>query len=211
MSDTATTGQIALLLRQHQEDHPEVGSFFKAIHMFIDRTVVEFFGKDVGSMPFPVVSFEPIPGERRGEYRPADGYFLPHKITVDPFKMDTGLDAAEILAHELVHLWMQWLGYPMVDNVHTDAFHEKMADYGIMSKGDTGDHVGLIGEVWVDWLEHNEDLQLASYAMGDVPNPNPMHVYRCPRCHLSVLTHSKSAKMTCENTDDCFDEMEKVG
>lgn len=209
MSDTAH--EIALLLRSHQEQHHDVGKWFTAVHTFIDRTVAEFFPEDVGKLPTPVISFEPIPGERRGEYRPWDGYFLPHKIVVDPFKMTNGLECCEILAHELVHLWEWYLGYPMIDNNHTQAFHDKMMDYGIVVEGDTGNHVGTLGDVWVDWLEHNHDLGLASYDMGDAVNPNPLHVWRCPKCLFSFLTHSKSVKVTCENTSQCFHEMEMVG
>lgn len=157
---------IATELRHHQEQDPIMGSFFKALHEWTLRTIIQFFREDMPEMGYPCFRFAKLDGERRGEYTPKDGACLPDVISMDPEVIRDGLEAAEVIAHELVHLWQNHLGYTLENNLHDESFHNKMADYGIVTEGDAGNARGTIGDVWEDWLKDNEDLKLRYYGLG---------------------------------------------
>ena len=158
---------IAADLRLHQEADPETGLFFKAVHQFTLRTLVQFFKWDREEMGYPCIGVGPLEGERTGEFTPMNSLRLPNVITLDAFKMNTGLDVCEVIAHELVHLWEHTLEYDLTGNAHNESFHNRMADYGIATKGQTGKHVGYMGEVWEGWMEENLDLGLQRFTLGE--------------------------------------------
>lgn len=156
-------------VRMLQCSQPEpVGGFFASVHRFMGRTRAQFFEEDWALMPYPFIEIGKLPGERRGQYWPVNGMFLPCVITLDVRKIKTGEEFAEVLAHEATHLWEHHLGYQMVGNKHEEHFHNKMADMGIASNNDGEGHCqhrGYIGEVWADWLGANADLKLGAFVL----------------------------------------------
>jgi hypothetical protein len=173
----------SLVLRQHQEADPELGLFFKALHTFADRTAAQFFS-DTPDLPHPVVALEPDRKDRRGYYTAKDGYTLVHRINLNPVVLRDGREAAETLAHEMVHLWQAHVGRPMERNYHGAEFHARMRLYGIESSGKRGDHVGYIDHVWTNWLVANDDLQLHKFVLpGTGAEPKRKLIkHMCPDC-----------------------------
>jgi hypothetical protein len=152
---------ITTQLRQHQEADPTFGGLFTALHTFADRTMEEFY-YDAPAMPYPVVALEKDRRNRLGYYTQRDGYTLVHRINLNPFALKTGWDAAETLAHEMVHLWQGHVGRPLKRNYHNAEFHARMALYGIETEGKLGQHKGY-GARWDAWRVENEDLELERY------------------------------------------------
>lgn len=150
-------------LRTHQEADPDFGLFFQAMHAFIDRTLEEFFWG--AGLPHPVFSMEKDDSGRSGFYVAKDGFLLPHRISVNPWAVRNGEHTAEVVAHELVHLWEYWAGNPTDNNRHNETFHARMGEYGILTTGPDGKHTGYTNGRWQAWLEENEDLNLASFIL----------------------------------------------
>ena len=176
-------GDITAALRKHQESDPILGGFFRALHTFADRTIDEFFA-DTPGLPYPVVALERDKRSRRGYYTERDGYALVHRINLNPYALHNGAQAAETLAHELVHLWQAHVGRPMQRNYHGAEFHVRMAEYGIETQGKLGTHVRYIDVTWPNWMVENADLQLEDYILpGEETKPKRIlfkHV--CPDC-----------------------------
>ena len=149
---------IAKAIRTHQIHLPETGHWWRSIHKFMERTIDEFW---YSQFPYPILSMEETDG--LSHYDPMDGIGLRFRINLNPFKLSDGLQAAEVLAHELVHLHEDLSGVPTLHNQHTSFFHEEMfIRYGIATKGESGEHVGHSGK-WEDWLEENMELELAKF------------------------------------------------
>lgn len=183
MSDTLN---IAMSLRAHQETDPTLGRLFAALHTFADRTIEEFF-PDTPDLPHPVVCMEKDRINRAGYYTSKDGYTLIHRINLNPFVLRDGLEAAETLAHELIHLWQMHVGRPTKRNYHTAEFHEMMFNlYGIKTSGKAGKHSGH-DERWDEWLEQNADLELDKFILpgADAKKPRQMIKHQCPDCQAS--------------------------
>lgn len=196
-------------LRAHQEEDPELGGFFKALHTFIDRTIVKFF-MDSPNLPHPVVSLDKIKGNQRGEYRQKDGYALTHVITIDPFKVATGADAAEVVAHELVHVWQAYIGKPVERNYHSAEFHDRMMLYGILTDGRDGRHMNYLGDIWQEWMDWNSDLQLDKFVLpGTDEDTRRLHKWACPSCDFSFRSRREDVRVVCM-TNDCAVDMELV-
>lgn len=206
----------AMALRQHQEADPVVGKFFQAMHTFADRTVTRFFS-DAEQMRtvFPVLAFEELRHDRRGVYRPKDGYTLEHSITLNPYALADGEEAAEVLAHELVHLWEHVTGNVGADNYHGAPFHDRMARMGILTEGRHGKHVGrqsVDGEpVWENWLVENEDLNLARFKLDGYERKARRRLLKwaCPDCGFSFRTRQADVAVVCM-MDDCAVPVERV-
>jgi len=153
---------ITTALRAHQEADPILGGLFRALHTFADRTIDEFY-HDTPDLPYPVVAMEKDRRSRRGYYTDRDGYALVHRINLNPYCLRNGAEAAETLAHELVHLWQSHVGRPIKRNYHSAEFHQRMAEYGIETTGKLGTHVSYLDVTWPNWMVTNEDLQLENY------------------------------------------------
>lgn len=185
---------IVAALRAHQEEDPILGGLFCALHTFVDRTIDEFYS-DTPELPYPVVALEADRRSRRGYYTERDGYALIHRINLNPFCLSNGAEAAETLAHELVHLWQAHIGEPMVRNYHGARFHQRMAEYGLETTGKLGQIVGYTDATWPNWMTTNEDLHLESYILpGKTERPKRIlfkHV--CPDCGASFRNRNELA------------------
>lgn len=201
---------INTTLRAHQEKDEQFGAFFKALHTFVDRTLERFF-EDTPGMPHPVVALEKVRASCRGEYLPKDGRTLEHCITVDPFKCKNGEEAAEVLAHELVHAWQFAVGRLPERNYHNSEFHNRMGLMGILSSGKAGHHNGYLeGDVWRDWLGENGDLYLASFILpGEDEDKRRLLKWGCPDCGFSFRTRRDDVSVLCM-MEECAIPMELV-
>lgn len=198
---------ITLRLREHQETDPTFGPLFAALHTFADRTMAEFF-YDAPKMPYPVLAMEKDRRTRRGFYTAQDGYTLIHRINLNPFSLKTGADAAQTLAHELVHLWQNHVGRPCRKNYHNEEFHARMAQYGILTEGPRGVFVKYIDATWDAWMIENEDLQLDKFLLPGI-DPKPKREllkHQCPECQVSVR-HRNELNLIC---GDCMIPFEVV-
>lgn len=174
---------ITSTLRRHQEQDESLGPFFKALHVFADRTAARFFG-DTPDLPHPVVALEPDRKDRRGYYTSKDGYTLVHRINLNPVVLRDGEEAAETLAHEMVHLWQYHVGRPMERNYHSAEFHARMRLYGIETSGKRGEHVSYLDDTWTNWMQSNADLRLPEFQLpgvGAEPSRKLLK-HMCPDC-----------------------------
>jgi SprT-like family len=180
------TLDITMRLREHQEMDNVLGPLFSALHTFADRTIDEFYS-DTPDLPHPVVCMEKDRINRAGYYTTKDGYTLVHRINLNPFVLRTGVEAAETLAHEIVHLWQAHVGRPTKRNYHAIEFHEMMFNlYGIKTSGKAGKHYGH-DERWDEWMERNSDLELEEFILPgtDAKKPRAMIKHQCPDCGAS--------------------------
>lgn len=199
-------------LRAHQETDETFGAFFKALHTFADRTLDEFFS-DTPDIPHPVISLEEDRLSRAGHYRPKDGYALVHNINLNPLAHTDGEQAAETLAHELVHLWQAHIGRPMKRNFHNAEFHARMAQYGITTLGKNGAHDER-SIVWANWLVENEDLRLADFKLPGPPEDRrKLLKFICPDCEATFRTRRKinALCLDCSVPFECEDEDAEMG
>lgn len=194
---------ISAALRQHQEHDEVLGPLFSALHTFADRTIEEFY-YDTPELPHPVVSMQPDRRDRNGYYTRLDGYGLVHRININPLCHRNGEEAAETLAHELVHLWQEYVGRPIQRNYHTPEFHARMALYGIVTEGKQGKHLRHEGR-WPVWLEENADLDLASFALpGATQRPRRnLLKHLCP-CGKTFRSRTPLA-VTCDECGNPFE------
>lgn len=206
MTDTL---DITMRLRQHQEQDPILGALFAALHTFADRTIERFY-EDTPDLPYPVVAMEKDRRTRLGYYTQRDGYTLVHRINLNPYALRTGEEAAETLAHEIVHLWQEHIGKPCQRNYHGAEFHRRMATYGIETKGKKGAHVGYVegDPTWPNWMVENEDLQLDKFVLpgADAKPTRKLLKLQCPDCGMSVRNRQPVRLMCLE----CTEELEVV-
>jgi len=178
---------ITASLRAHQEKDPILGDFFAALHTFADRTMDEFYA-DTPGMPHPVVAMEQDRVNRLGYYTQRDGYALVHRINLNPYAHTDGEQAAETLAHEIVHLWQAHVGRPIKRDYHGVEFHQRMAEYGIETTGKRGKHVRYIDITWPNWMEMNADLELGRFSLpgkGKQRSRRLLLKHVCPDCGAS--------------------------
>lgn len=188
-------------LRQHQEQDESLGAFFKALHTFADRTRMRFF-QDTPDLPYPVVALEPDRKDRKGYYTLKDGYTLIHRINLNPVVLRNGAEAAETLAHEMVHMWQAHVGRPMERNYHGAEFHARMRVFGIETKGKRGDHLGYFDETWENWLDANADLSLEKFLLpgtGAEPKRRLLK-HMCPVCGNNFRNRNELSVL-------CMDDM----
>lgn len=179
-----STLEIVMRLRAHQEADETFGAFFHALHTFADRTIKQFFD-DSPDMPYPTISLEEDRLSRKGHYRPKDGSALTDNININPLAHTNGEEAAETLAHELVHLWQNHVGRPMKRNFHNAEFHQRMSLYDIETSGKAGYH-GALGNGWHVWLAENEDLRLREFLLPGPPeNKRQLIKHTCPDCEAN--------------------------
>lgn len=194
---------IADVIRGNQEEDAEFGAFFEALHKFADRTIDRFFA-DTPDIPHPVIALEKVRASCRGVYHPKDGLMLAHRITIDPFQCKTGLDVAEVLAHELVHLWQDHVKKLPERNYHNSEFHARLGLLGIISEGKRGKHRGyyegedgsLVG-VWHHWLQENADLHLDQFVLPGADGTRQLHKFQCPLCGFSFRTRREEVNVVC--------------
>jgi hypothetical protein len=186
---------ITLALRRHQEQDEVLGPFFKALHTFADRTIDEFFS-DTPDLPYPVVAMEKDRVGRLGYYTERDGYALIHRINLNPYALSNGEQAAETLAHELVHLWQAHVGRPIKRDYHSAEFHQRMAEYGIETSGKKGRHIRYIDITWHNWMEENSDLELWRYSLPGKESrqtKRKLLKHQCPDCGASFRNRNELA------------------
>jgi hypothetical protein len=156
-----STDLLAKAIRTHQYHLPETGTWWRTIHKFLERTLDEFW---YSTTPYPVLSMEETDG--LSHYDSMNGMGLRHVIVLNHQRIRDGEHAAELLAHELVHLHQDIIGVPTVFNIHTEEFHSLMfTTYGIATHGANGVHTGYTGR-WEEWLEENLDLGLGKFKFG---------------------------------------------
>ena len=170
--------ELASMLRAHQEGHPTLGDLFKALHTFADRTCKRYF--DDVEMPPVAISMDNDRRNKLGHYRIRDGYLQEHAINLNPLALRSGAEAAETLAHELVHLWQVVDGHPCVNNHHGADFHERIATMGIDARGPRGMHHGTTAD-WLNWMLENEDLELEKYLLPGAAQKGrrQLNLFRC--------------------------------
>lgn len=183
---------ITTALRAHQEADPILGGLFRALHTFADRTIDEFY-HDTPDLPYPVVAMEKDRRSRRGYYTDRDGYALVHRINLNPYCLRNGAEAAETLAHELVHLWQSHVGRPIKRNYHSAEFHQRMAEYGIETTGKLGTHVSYLDVTWPNWMVTNADLRLENYILPgkDESKRRMLFKHVCPDCGASFRNRNE--------------------
>lgn len=197
--------RIAQDLRTYQEADAELGPLFQRMYKFSDRTIEEFF-QDTPSLPKPVLSFDKDHKDRRGHYSQMDGYRLVHKINLNPFVLATAEEAAEVLAHELVHLWQAHVGRPIMRNYHGTEFHLRMRQYGIETEGKEGRHLRYIDVTWPNWLVENEDLELDKFILPGANKEKGRQLikHECPGCGTSFRSRKELA-VQCLECDAQFE------
>lgn len=193
------TDPLATRIRIHQKANPTFGAAYDAIYEMADRVRLGHFSRDDGEkMPWPIVRFGVLGGSRLAEYARFDGTF--HTvITIDPNKFHNLLETVEYLAHEYVHLWMDWLRYPHDENGgHGPAFITAVAEMGL-SVDFSGEHFGYHGDVWHTWLkEANQDLDLGRFLLADKPKrPSRKQTYECPSCGLTIRHKKTDLELMC--------------
>lgn len=198
--------ELANLLRQHQESHPTLGELFKALHTFADRTGKRYF--DDVEMPQFVISLDKDRRNKLGHYRHYDGYYQPHAINLNVHALKNGSEAAETLAHEMVHLWQVVDGHPCVKNYHGPDFHERARSMGLMTVGSKGMHAGTSAE-WLNWLEENGDLELAKYILPgvDAKAKRQLNLFHCACEGGNPIRSRKWLDVSC---NDCGYDYEYV-
>lgn len=190
-----TVDKLAIDVALMQEQGP-LGGIFKALYVFAERTLEHFYC-DL-PLPMPILSLDREANSKKGSYRQRDGAMLTHRININPYMCRTGTDAAEILAHELVHLWEHETDQTTRHNYHGSVFVECMADYGIVVTPPRGFHIGYEGTTWQDWLDRNEDLQLDQFLMPGMNEERPKRQlikHECPQCHATFRSRLVVAAM----------------
>jgi len=195
-------------IRNQQLSDPLLGDVYEALYEAENRLRDGFYEVDAIDMPFPIIRFGALPRNRLAEYIMFDGIFWT-VITIDPAKHRTAAGAVEYLAHEMTHMWMDWLGYPMANNYHDKTFHETMASYGISTSGRFGDHRGYIGDVWENWLKNNDDLKLDQFLLSDEPQlKRRLNKWACPVCGFSFQSRRTDVIVRCQH---CLEDDELLG
>lgn len=158
-------GYVAVVLRHWQNTDESFGVLFTSFNAFVDRTMEEFF-MDTPDLPIPILKFEQSADQPniRGYYQKIDGSGIHHRLGLNPMRIRNGEEAAEVIAHELVHLWQQYVGRPCEENRHTEEFHEQMMErYNIITEGPHGTLKGFHTPLWDAWMIENEDLRLPEF------------------------------------------------
>lgn len=187
-------------LRQAQTEHPELGGLFVALHTFYDRTNDEFFN---GKLPKLVIVMEKDRANRRGHYTMDP--VLGHRINLNPFVLKDGAEAAEVMAHEMVHVWQACVGRPCLRNYHGTEFHKMARHLGILTEGNGGEHVGFTND-WTAWWTANDDLELERFMLPGAdakPRRRKLLKYQCELCKKSFRARTKISA-TCNDCDAPF-------
>lgn len=188
--------------RKEMENRQGIGELYRSLHTFSDRTCARYFDDE---WLVPAIQFEKVRASCRGLLRVNDPVGFPvDVIVIDPTKCKTGEDAAEVLVHELVHLWQVARGKAPERNYHNEEFHNRMGLLGILTSGKAGHHCGYVeGGQWQDWLDENDDLLLAKFILpGADPQPEPRRrsliTWRCPSCGFNFRSRKRKVKVVCQ-------------
>lgn len=192
-------------LRLHQITDPALGNFFAAMYRFLKRLNDTYYG---GGLPIPILSLSKD-GSRRGHFVERDGLGLENRINLNPFIIQTGREAAEVAAHEQVHLWQALVGRPCLGNYHGEEFHAKVAELGILTDDRAGYHKGYVGDEWHTIMEANADLELDQFILPgmDAEPKRKMLRYECPSCGVSFRSRKKDLLAAC---GDCGVDFRRV-
>lgn len=195
------------MLRLWQQDQPDIGPLFAVAYELADRMASRFFPD--WDLPGPLLSFAVEEG-KAGYYLARDGIGHENVINLNPYVLKNGVEMAETLAHEMMHLWLNHVGQPTIDNFHDAKFHSLMMNvFGIHTTSKHGRHTGYVDDTWAEWLAENDDLCLASIllpGMNALPEKKPRRMLRhyCPDCGASF--HSRSVRFVactvCANRPD---------
>ena len=196
-------------LIDEQLNHPKFGVLYQRLYEMTQRTIDEFFS-DV-TMPTVVLSLETDRSDRQGWYDAEDGLGLKNRINLNPNAIRDGNHAAEVIAHELLHVWAHVVGRPTVGNEHTDEFHERMFSlFGIRTEGTNGRHTAN-DERWEEWLDQNRDLQLSSILLPGLNKKPPRRMLRhyCQHCDSSFHSRTRM-KVICGSCCFKFHDVEEA-
>lgn len=196
-------------LREHQEGDEQLGAIFAALHTFADRTINRFFS-DAPDMPHPTIGFGKVRSSCKGSYEPKSLMALEDHITIDPFKVTDGAQAAEVLAHELVHQWQHYIGRLPERNYHNAEFHNRLGTLGVISTGKRGHHDGYTeNNVWEIWMHQNKDLKLAAFTLPGEQAGRQLLKWQCPVCGFSFRTRRTDVNVLCF-MEECEEPMVEV-
>lgn len=192
-------------LRQHQEAAEGIGLFYGRLYKLAERIIEEFY-TDVPGMPTPLISLDTDGGRRRGYYVPVDGSQLLNRISLNLDVLRDGAEAAETLAHEMVHLFENHIGQPCENEYHGEAFHARMSVYGIQTIGSRGRHVGYVDDRWQRFMETNADLELEKFILpgADRTPPRRQLKHECPGCGSSFRSRREDPFTSCLDCDVPF-------
>lgn len=189
-------------VRDQQVAHEQLGSLFAALHGFTDFLLSTVWAEE--ELPYPILSVNKDRLSRRGSYKPLDGTLLAHTINVNPDACRTGNDAAEVVAHELVHLWQFVDGQPFVDNRHSSTFHDTMlARYGITTRGRNGFHID-VSDKWRSILAAADPEGVLGQFVLPGMHAKParrMLKHACPECGASFSSRQTEPFAVCMACD----------
>ena len=204
MASTHGNAGINERLRELQASDPVLGPFFQTLNAFAERTIDQFY-YDSPDMEVPILSLDKDLRSRRACLILKDGSMLENRINLNPFVLKTGVEAAEYLAHEIVHVWQVHVGRPCVRNFHGKEFHRRMRRYGIMTTGKGGRHTGYIDDTWEQWMMENSDLDFGAVLPGADKKPLRQLVkHECPSCQATFRSRKELAA-TCTDCDLPFE------
>lgn len=169
----AEASPIATTVRAFQcasDGDDQYGFLWQTFYTVVDRLLEEFWS-EWATIPYPILSMDFDREEMLGWFEPYDCIGLPCRLNINPQKLKNGLEAAEVIAHELLHVWEWYLAEMGTENnVHTEFFKDQMWEiYGINVEIPSGRHFGNDGR-WDEWLSRNTDLHLDKILFpGNVP------------------------------------------
>lgn len=204
MASTQGNAGINDKLRELQGSDPVLGPFFRTLNTFAMRTIEEFY-YDSPDMEVPILSLDKDLRSRRACLILKDGSMLTNRINLNPFVLKTGVEAAEYLAHEIVHVWQVHVGRPCVRNFHGKEFHQRMRRYGIMTTGKGGRHTGYIDDTWEQWMMENSDLDFGAVLPGADKKPlRQLIKHECPGCGATFRSR-RALSAICGNCEISFE------
>lgn len=193
---------LVAILRAEQEADEDLGPFFQVLYVFAERLLEEQWPQLKLDVPF--ITLDTV-GRKDGYFVPRDGLTVP-RVNLNPSVLRTGRDAAEVLAHELVHMKLASEGKYAKRNYHAREFHEEMKGIGILTEGRNGRHIGYTeDDNWQALMELNGDLELDQFILPgmDAKPKRKMYKHKCPKCGAN-FRHRTRVEVICAKCKEPF-------
>lgn len=156
MQQSSKEREVIHTITKYQRNQP-AGLFIDRMQTYYNRLWRKFFLHEPPSILLSVDH----DGTNRGWFSSSDGLLLPMRININVHVLENGIDAAEVLAHETVHVWEYINDEWNPANHHGKEFHAKMNEIGLITTGRSG-RTNFRSSKWFDWLKEVEDLELGS-------------------------------------------------
>ena len=181
-------------VRKRQLEHGNLSTLFEAMYTLCDRIIGTFF--DDAEMVMPVVTLD-HDGSVAGKFTAGSSLGLGPVINLNPWGNKDGIEMAETLAHEVLHLWEHTVGTLNDNNRHTDEFHQRMwALYGIRTTGTSGRHGGH-DHRWDEFLQMQDDLHLDWFNLPGPKIRRRQFKHECMGCGRSFWSRTKMDGIRC--------------